>query len=82
MHEERNPMSASPYVAVGPDELGEQTEVIACPRCKEEHAIEYGTSKTLQPDNTWSEPVSSKLLGFYKCQGKLYLGTVEGRKLK
>lgn len=82
MHEERNPMSAIPYVAVGPDELGEQTEVIACPRCKEEHAIEYGTSKTLRPDNTWSEPVPSKLLGFYKCQGKLYLGTVEGRKWK
>lgn len=74
-------MTAIPYVAIGSDELGEQTEMIRCPSCQDEHPIEYGTSKTLMPDGkTWSEPKPSRLLGFYKCHGKLYLGTVGGRK--
>lgn len=75
-------MTAIPYVAIGDNELGEPTEMIQCSRCGQEHAIEYGTSKTLLPDNTWSEPVPSKTLGFYECEGQLYLGTVGGRKWK
>jgi len=75
-------MTTTPYVAIGHEELGEPTEAIHCPHCDQEHPIEYGTSKTLLPDNTWSEPVPSKLLGYYKCQGKLYLGTIQGRKWK
>ena len=76
-------MTTTPYVAIGPDELGEQTEVIWCPRCETEHPIEYGTSQTLLPDGkSWSEPKLSKLAGFYKCQGELYLGTVDGRQWK
>lgn len=75
-------MTAIPYVAIGADELGEPTEVIHCTRCGEPHAIEYGTSKTLRADNTWSDPAPSKTLGFYECQGQLYLGTVNGRRWK
>lgn len=74
--------NAVPYVAIGPDELAEPAEAVDCTRCGEQHVIEYGTSRTLLADNTWSEPVPSKKLGFYKCGGELYLGTVEGRRWK
>lgn len=72
----------TPYVAIGMNELWEETETIQCPRCGQDHPIEYGTSKTLLPDNTWTEPKPSKLLGFYRCQDAMYLGTVEGRRWK
>lgn len=75
-------MSDLPYVAIGSDELGEPAEVIECARCGQTHQIEYGTSQTLRADNTWTAPVPSKKLGFYKCSGNLYLGTVEGRRWK
>ena len=76
----RKEMRMTPYLAIGHEELGEPTEAIDCPHCGQNHAIEYGTIQTLLPDDTWSEPAPSKLLGYYKCRGKLYLGTVEGRK--
>lgn len=75
-------MSDIPYVAIGADELGEATETIDCARCGQKHPIEYGTSKTLREDGTWSEPVPIKTLGFYKCSGQLYVGTVDGRRWK
>lgn len=75
-------MTGIPFVAVNSDELGEPTETIRCKRCGETHAIEYGTSKTLQPDGTWSDPVASKLLGFYTCTGKLYVGTIDLKRWK
>lgn len=75
-------MSDIPYVAIGADELGEPTETIDCARCGQTHPIEYATSQTLRADNTWTEPVPSKLLGFYKCCGELYVGTVKGRRWK
>lgn len=75
-------MTSVPYVAIGPDELGEPAEVIRCASCGQTHPIEYGTSRTLRPDNTWTEPVPSKTLGFYSCGGHLYVGTVNGREWK
>lgn len=70
------------FVAIGGEELGEPTETIRCRLCGQEHPIEYGTSKTLLPDNTWTEPTLSKIAGFYKCDGKLYLGTLDGRAIR
>lgn len=76
-------MSDIPFIAVGNNELGEPTEAVACKHCGQEHPIEYGTSKTLLPDGvTWSEPVPSKMLGFYQCGEKMYLGTIEGRAFR
>lgn len=72
----------TPYIAIGNDELGDFTEIIECPRCNSIHNIEYGTSRTLLPNGTWSEPKESKTTGFYKCGDDLYLGTINGRKLK
>ena len=67
------------YLAVGNEELGPEAEEILCPICGQTHQIEYGTSSRLQDDGTWTDPVPSKSTGFYKCQGKLYLGTINGR---
>lgn len=75
-------MSDVPFIAVGANQLGEPAEEINCPRCGVAHSIEYGTSKTLLPDNKWSEPVPSKMLGFYQCKGNLYLGTVHGKTFR
>lgn len=71
-----------PFMAVGNNELGEKTETIQCAMCGGEHPIKYGTSKTLLPNNTWTEPVKSKIAGFYQCGDKLYLGTLEGKRLR
>lgn len=71
-----------PFVAIGADELGDPTEVAQCAVCGAEHPIEYGTSRTLLPDGTWSEPKPSRTLGFYRCGGQLYLGTIDGRRWK
>ena len=73
----------SDFLAIGNDELGDPVgESIDCPRCGKSHPIEYGTSKTRQPDGRWSKPKPSKLLGFYKCGDKLYVASLNGRKLK
>lgn len=72
-------MSPLPFIAIGDDQLGDLAEVVECARCGAAHPIEYGTSRTLLPDNTWSEPVPSKTLGFYQCEGNLYVGTVKGK---
>ena len=69
-------------LAIGNDELGNEIEQINCPHCGQVHEIEYGTSKTLLPDGTWSEPVPSKLLGFYRCGEKLYLASLSGRSIR
>ena len=67
------------YVAVGKHELGEPVgETVPCPHCGAEHAVEYGTSRRLLPDGTWSKPEPSKLLGFYRCGDSLYLASVDG----
>lgn len=67
------------YLAVGEKELGPEAEAILCPTCGQTHPIEYGTSRRLQDDGTWTDPAPSKSAGFYKCQGKLYIGTINGR---
>jgi hypothetical protein len=69
-------------LAIGPDELGDEIEQFNCPHCGQVHEIEYGTSKTLLPGGTWSKPVPSKLLGFYRCEGQLYLASLNGRSIK
>lgn len=65
-------------LAVGANELGEKIgNSYLCPRCGEEHPIEYG--KQEMPDGTWKE---TKLLAFYKCGDKSYLAGIDGRLLK
>lgn len=73
-------MSDLPFVAIGNDELGEPVgESITCRTCGEQHAIEYGKSRTLRDDGTWTEYTPSKVLGFYRCCGQLYLASLGGR---
>lgn len=63
---------------IGNDELGPALEdTIKCPKCGQEHPIEYG-EETLR-DGT-RRP--SKLLAFYRCDGNLYLAGINGRALK
>lgn len=71
---------AIPFAAIGPDELGEPTETIRCTRCGNDHKMEYGTSQTMRADGTWSEPVPSRLIGFYHCVDGLFVGTINGKK--
>jgi hypothetical protein len=73
----------SDFLAIGNNDLGDPIgETITCPHCGGTHEIEYGTKKTLQADGTWSEAVTSKLLGFYKCGDDLYLASLNGRALE
>lgn len=69
-------------LAIGNDELGKEIDEVLCPHCGAVHAIEYGTSKRLMPDNTWSEPKPDKSLGFYRCGGELYLASLNGREIR
>lgn len=69
-----------PFIAIGADELGEPTEVAQCAVCAGEHPVEYGTSRTLLTDGTWSEPRPSRLLGFYQCGDDLFVATINGRR--
>lgn len=75
-------MNDIPFIAVGAGELGAPANEILCPHCGNMHPIKYGTSRTLLPDGTWSEPKPDGLLGYYKCDGKVYLATLNGRLIK
>lgn len=73
-------MTDLPFVAIGNDELGEPVgESIKCRVCGEQHAIEYGKIRTLRDDGTWTEYTPSKVLGFYRCDGRTYLASLDGR---
>ena len=75
-------MDSEPFIAIGNDELGDPVgDTIRCDKCGGEHPLEYGTSRTLQDDGTWSEPKPSRLIGFYKCGGDTYLGSLNGRSV-
>lgn len=75
-------MTDIPFIAVGAEELGEPANEILCPNCGNIHPIQYGTSKKLLPDGTWSESKPCGLLGYYMCEGKTYLATLNGRLIK
>ena len=75
-------MTDIPFITVGAEELGEHVEEILCPHCGNIHPIQYGTSKKLLPDGTLSEPKPCRLLGYYMCEGKAYLATLNGRLIK
>ena len=53
---------------------------ILCPGCSKIHEIEYGKTRRLV-GGEWVECEGSKLLGFYKCNEKLYLGTINGEDI-
>lgn len=73
-------MAEVPFVAIGNDELGKPVgESITCRVCGKQHVIEYGKSRQLRDDGTWTEYTPSKLLGFYRCGGQLYLASLGGR---
>lgn len=67
--------------AVGNEQLGEDEVAVICPLCGKLHAIEYGTSQRLI-NGEWEEPKPSRTLGFYRCQEKIYLGTIRGKLSK
>jgi len=72
-----------PYAAIGNNELGPPAgETIECLFCKQQHPIEYGTSRRLMDNGEWSEPEPCTTLGFYKCGDKSYLASVDGRLLR
>ena len=71
----------TPFIAVGAGELGEPADEILCPHCGRTHPIQYGTSRTLLPDGTWSELKPDRLLGYYECD-KVYLATINGKLIK
>lgn len=72
---------STPYLAIGNDELTEDAaDIVRCDRCGGAHRIEFGTSRQSLPGGGWSEPAPSKLLGFVKCGGKLYLASVNGKR--
>ena len=65
---------ATPFIGFGNDTLAKMPKVadgdpIICPRCQGVHKLQCGTS----------EGVKSDLLMFYDCDGKGYLGAVDGR---
>lgn len=69
-----------PFVAVGPDELGDAVgEFAYCKVCGNNHPVEYG-HKVLA-DGT---RVPSKLLAFINCteSGKSYLVGIDGKLIK
>jgi len=75
-----------PYMAIGNNELASKPKAGKTAKCQCgcEHNIEYGTSKTLLPDGTYTKPRVSKMVGFIRCDknGKTYLATIEGKLLK
>jgi len=60
-------------LAVAPD----MPESFICPKCGLTHTVSYGN--ILHEDGT---EMPSKLLGFYKCQGKDYLCSINGKDIR
>lgn len=52
-------------------------DCIVCPVCGEQHKIEYGDE--VHDDGTVTP---SKLLAFYKCNGRAYVAGVRGKLIK
>ena len=68
------------FIAVSNGELAGNPKVgktFLCPRCNVAHAVEHG--ETVNKDGTRSP---SKLLAFYQCGEKSYLGGFHGREIK
>ena len=62
---------------VGDDELrGKLRDVVKCPHCTRQHALEYGDE--VHRDGTRTP---SRMLAFYRCAGVLYLAGINGRAL-
>ena len=75
-------MTDIPFITVAPDELGEPAEKIMCPHFGKMPPIQYGTSQTLLPDGTLSEPKPDRLLGYYKHDDKVFLATIDGKLME
>lgn len=64
-------------LAVGANELGEELgDTYHCPRCGEEHPIEYG-EKILDDGSR----IPAKTIAFVRCNDKIYLAGIDGRTL-
>ena len=75
---------SAPFVAVGPENLGEPlSSTLTCPHCGAEHAIEHsGPSKRLAADGSW-EAGPSQFLQFYVCpQAGTFLVGIENRRIR
>lgn len=73
-------MKDLPFIAVGNGELDNNPdvpEIYKCPRCNEEHPVEYGDK--VNKDGT---KTPDKLLAFVKCRGSSYLIGINGKMLK
>jgi len=57
-------------------------ETVNCPHCGDAHEVQYGFTRTRLSNGMWSEPVPCDQLGFYKCGEKIYLASVDGKKIK
>lgn len=63
-----------PYVGFSNETLNscprvKEGDLIKCPQCGDQHAIEFGTSNGKKSD----------AIGFYRCGDSTYLGAVAGR---
>lgn len=66
--------------AIGNDEIESAPKLgdfILCTQCGEHHKIEY--AEEVKKDGT---KVPSKLLAFYKCDGKCYLAGINGKDIR
>ena len=67
-------------LTLGNDEIDKAPllgDSILCSKCGKRHLIKYG-DKILK-DGT---KVSSKLLAYYRCKGKLYLAGINGKDIR
>lgn len=66
-----------PFVSFGNEELAKLPALgkkVLCPRCGKTHRVTYGKRKL--DDGT---EVENRTIAFYKCRGKLFLASVDGK---
>ena len=65
--------------AIGNEELEQKEplgDFILCDKCGERHIVEYGNK--VEADGSLTQ---SKMLSFYKCNDKLYLAGINGKRV-
>ena len=65
--------------SIGNEELENCAQIegsILCPLCNKEHGIKFG--KVKKEDGSYIE---SSSIGFYECNRKLYLGSIDGKNV-
>jgi len=73
-----------PFMSISNEELSQKKDVstvVTCKNCGRKHKVEYGTSKTLKDEGTYTEPVKSNMLGFVKCGEETFLVSIAGKEI-